>query len=137
VVSKIVDRRTQVATAADVFHAATLNGAKALGREDLGRIAPGAKADLLIWGGETMFMTPLRDPIRNIVFSATAEDLDTSIIDGRVVMQGGVVPGYDPIELGREVQKGAEAMWQGMKSRDWAGRDIEQLSPSSFEVFQE
>ena len=35
VVSKIVDRRTDVATAADVFNAATLNGAKALGRDDL------------------------------------------------------------------------------------------------------
>jgi len=136
VVSKIVDRRTQVATAADVFNAATLNGAKALGRDDIGRIAPGAKADLLIWGGETMFMTPLRDPIRNIVFSATAEDLQTSIIDGRVVMENGVVPGYDPIELGRAVQAGAEAMWAGMKERDWAGRDIEALSPSSFPAFK-
>src|SRR5918997_1079921 len=49
VVGKIVDRQTEVATAADVFNAATLSGAKALGRDDLGRIAPGAKADLLIW----------------------------------------------------------------------------------------
>ncbi|ONG54979.1 amidohydrolase [Pseudoroseomonas deserti] len=135
VCSKIVDRRTQVATAADVFNAATLNGAKALGREDIGRVSVGAKADLLIWQGESMFMTPLRDPIRNLVFSATAEDLQTSIIDGRVVMENGIVPGYDPIELGREVQKGAEAMWAGMKERDWAGRDIETLSPSSFPAF--
>ncbi|WP_419898501.1 chlorohydrolase family protein [Roseomonas sp. USHLN139] len=135
VCSKIVDRRTQVATAADVFNAATLNGAKALGREDIGRVAKGAKADLLIWQGESMFMTPLRDPIRNLVFSATAEDLQTSIIDGRTVMENGVVPGYDPVELGREVQKGAEAMWAGMKERDWAGRDIETLSPSSFPAF--
>jgi cytosine/adenosine deaminase-related metal-dependent hydrolase len=135
VVSKIADRRTQVATAADVFNAATLNGAKALGRDDLGRIAPGAKADLLIWRGDSLFMTPLRDPVRNLVFSATAEDLQCSIIDGRVVMRDGVVPGYDPVELGRAVQQGAEAMWAGMQSRDWAGRDIEQLSPSSFPAF--
>jgi len=81
-------------------------------------------------------MTPLRDPIRNLVFSATAEDLETSIIDGKVVMRDGVVPGYDQVELGRAVQEGAEAMWNGMKERDWAGRDIEQLSPSSFPAFQ-
>ncbi|MDQ2683501.1 MAG: amidohydrolase family protein, partial [Chloroflexota bacterium] len=56
VCSKIVDRRTDVATAADVFNAATLNGARALGRDDLGRIEPGAKADLLIWDSDTIFM---------------------------------------------------------------------------------
>ena len=121
VVPKIVDRQTQVATAADVFNAATLNG---------------AKADLLIWSSDSLFMTPLRDPIRNLVFSATAEDLQTSIIDGRVVMEDRVVPGYDPVELGRAVQAGAQAMWDGMKARDWAGRDIEQLSPSSFPAFR-
>jgi cytosine/adenosine deaminase-related metal-dependent hydrolase len=136
VVSKIQDRQTQVATAAEVFDAATLAGAKALGREDLGRIAPGAKADLLVWHGDSLFMTPLRDPVRNLVFSATAEDLQTSIIDGRVVMQDGVVPGYDPVELGRAVQAGAQAMWDGMKTYDWAKRDIEMLSPSSYPAFK-
>ena len=137
VVSKIQDRQTQVATATDVFNAATLNGARALGREDIGRIAPGAKADLLIWRGDSLFMTPVRDPIRNIVFSATAEDLDTSIIDGRTVMENGIVSGYDPVDLGRAVQEGAETMWAGMQARDWAGRDIEQLSPSSYPAFQD
>lgn len=44
VVSKIIDRKTESATAADVFNAATLGGARSLNREDLGRIAPGAKA---------------------------------------------------------------------------------------------
>ena len=81
VVSKIVDRRTGVATAADVFNAATLNGAKALGRDDLGRISVGAKADMLLWEGRSMFMTPVRDPIRNIVYSAQAEELNSSIVD--------------------------------------------------------
>ena len=92
VVSKIVDRQTEVATAADVFNAATLAGAKALGRDDLGRIAPGAKADLLLWRSDSIFMTPLRDPIRNIVYSATAEDLDTVLIDGEVRMRGREIP---------------------------------------------
>ena len=135
VISKIEERQTQVATAADVFDAATLNGAKALGRDDLGRIAPGAKADLLIWKSDSLFMTPLRDPIRNIVFSAAAEDLESSIIDGRLVMENGVVPGYDPVVLGEAVQKGAQAMWDGMVTRDWAARGIEQLSPSSYPTF--
>lgn len=136
VVSKIVDRRTDVATAADVFNAATIGGAKALGREDLGRIAPGAMADLLIWDGETLTMTPLRDPVRNIVYSAQADDLRSAIIDGKFVMQDRVVPGFDPVALGKGVQAAAQAMWDGMVRCDWAGRDVETLSPSSFPSFR-
>ncbi|WP_426959437.1 chlorohydrolase family protein [Muricoccus radiodurans] len=136
VVSKIVDRRTEVATAADVFNAATVAGAKALGRDDLGRIAPGAMADLLIWDGESVHMTPLRDPVRNIVYSAQAEDLRDVVIDGAYVMRDRVVPGFDPVALGRGVQEAAQAMWDGMVHCDWAGRDVETLSPSSFAAFR-
>ena len=41
VLSKTMERNTQATTAAHVFDAATLGGARALGRDDLGRIAPG------------------------------------------------------------------------------------------------
>jgi cytosine/adenosine deaminase-related metal-dependent hydrolase len=136
VVSKIVDRRTEVATAADVFNAATLAGAAALGRDDLGRIAVGAKADMLLWDGQSLFMTPLRDPIRNIVYSAQAADLNSSIVDGEWIMRDGVVPGQDIALLSAEVQKAAEAMWAGTAKGDWAKRSIDELSPESFPEFR-
>lgn len=136
VMSKVVDRRTEVATAADVFNSATLAGARALGREDLGRIAPGAKADLLFWEGASLFMTPLRDPVRNIVYSAQTEDIRSSMIDGRFVMKDRVVPDYDVRTLADNLQKGAQHMWDHMHLEDWAHRTIEQLSPSSFPEFR-
>src|SRR5258705_1172225 len=49
VCSKIVERNTEATIAAHAFDAATLGGARALGRDDLGRIAQGAKADLVLW----------------------------------------------------------------------------------------
>ncbi len=136
VASKIVDRRTEVATAADVFEAATLGGAEALGRDDLGRIAPGAKADLLIWEGDSLFMTPLRDPVRNLVYSAQAEDLNTVIVDGAVVMRDRQIPGVDVAALTRDLQIAAERMWPRMGSGDWAGRSVDELSPQSFPPFR-
>jgi cytosine/adenosine deaminase-related metal-dependent hydrolase len=135
VVSKIVDRQTEVATAADVFNAATLGGARALGRDDLGRIAPGAKADLLLWRGDSLFMTPLRDPIRNLVYAATAEDLDTVIIDGEVRMRGREIPGVDFAALTRDLQAAGERMWANVNRGDWAGRSIDELAPQTFPAF--
>src|SRR5262249_60615234 len=76
VMSKLVERNTQATTAAHVFDAATLGGARALGRDDLGRIAPGAKADLVLWKARSWGMTPLRDPVKKIVVNATTEDVD-------------------------------------------------------------
>jgi 5-methylthioadenosine/S-adenosylhomocysteine deaminase len=136
VISKIMDRRTEVATAADVFNSATLAGAKALGRDDLGRIAPGAKADLLFWEGASLFMTPLRDPVRNIVYSAQSEDLNAAMIDGNFVMKDRVVPNFDIKALTADLQKGAEHMWAHMHVQDWAHRDINALSPESYPEFR-
>lgn len=136
VMSKLVDRQTEVATAADSFNAATLGGAKSLGRDDLGRIAPGAKADLLIWEGESLFMTPLRDPIKNIVYSAQAEDLSTAIVDGEVRMRDCKVIGVDEAKLARDLQAAGDRMWPEMAQYDWAGRGADELSPLSFAPFE-
>ncbi|MEM9811476.1 MAG: amidohydrolase family protein [Pseudomonadota bacterium] len=136
VLSKVVDRQTEVGTAADVFEAATLGGARALGREDLGRIAPGAKADLLLWRGDSLTMAPVRDPVRNIVYSAQAEDLDTVIVDGRIAVEGGQVPGVDEAALAADLQAAAERMWANVSAGDWADRSIDALSPESLPEFR-
>jgi cytosine/adenosine deaminase-related metal-dependent hydrolase len=137
VISKIMDRQTEVATAADVFNAATLGGAKAIGRDDLGRIAPGAKADLVIWEGQSIWMSPLRDPIKNIVFNAQAEDVQTVIVNGQTVMQDGAIPNAPDIRtMARRLQEAGERMWQNIARGDWAERDADELSPQSFPYWE-
>ena len=91
VLSKTMERQTETTTAADVFNAATLGGARALGRDDLGRIAVGAKADLLFFDAESTWLVPLRDPIKNVVYSAQASDVHTVMVNGKVVMRDGRV----------------------------------------------
>jgi cytosine/adenosine deaminase-related metal-dependent hydrolase len=132
VCSKIVERDTQATTAADVFDAATLGGARALGRDDLGRIAPGARADLVLWKGRSWGMTPLRDPVKNIVYNATAEDVDGVWVNGRQVVAGGrVLDADEPAILGG-LQAAGERMWPRMGAHDWAGRDAGLLSPQTY-----
>jgi 5-methylthioadenosine/S-adenosylhomocysteine deaminase len=137
VVTKLVDRQTESTSAADAFNAATLGGARALGREDLGRIAPGAKADLVIWDTETLSMAPVRDPIKNIVYNAQASDVHTVIIDGQVVMRERQIPGIDEKSLARNLQAAGERMWAAMPRVDRLGRDADGLSPRLYPLFRE
>jgi len=132
VVSKIVERNTEATTAAHVFDAATLGGARALGRDDLGRLAPGAKADMVLWKGASWGMTPLRDPVKNIVYNATAEDVDRVWVDGRLVVDGGRVRAADEHAILAALQAGGERMWPRMSRFDWAGRDVDTLSPQTY-----
>jgi cytosine/adenosine deaminase-related metal-dependent hydrolase len=132
VCSKVVERNTEATTAAHAFDAATLGGARALGRDDLGRIAPGAKADLVLWKAASWGMTPLRDPVKNIVYNADAEDIDRVYVNGRVVVDGGKVLAADEAKIFAALQAGGERMWSCMAKYDWAGRDADGLSPQTY-----
>jgi 5-methylthioadenosine/S-adenosylhomocysteine deaminase len=136
VVSKMMERNTEATTAADVFDAATLGGARALGRDDLGRIAAGAKADLVLWKAASWRMTPLRDPVKNIVYNAADEDVDRVYINGRVVVDGGRVLAADEAALLKALQTGGERMWPRMARHDWAGRAADELSPQTYPAWE-
>jgi 5-methylthioadenosine/S-adenosylhomocysteine deaminase len=136
VVSKMMERNTEATTAADVFDAATLGGARALGRDDLGRIAAGAKADLVLWKAASWRMTPLRDPVKNIVYNAADEDVDRVYINGRVVVDGGRVLAADEAALLKALQTGGERMWPRMARHDWAGRAADELSPQTYPAWK-
>jgi cytosine/adenosine deaminase-related metal-dependent hydrolase len=136
IISKTMERRTDATTAADVFNAATLNGASALGRDDLGRLSSGAKADIVIFSGDTTNMVPLRDPVKNIVYNAEMGDVETVIINGRTVLEQGTVKGLNEKELNRRLQRAAERLWPAIKEHDWAHRSVDELSPPSFEFWE-
>lgn len=132
VCSKIAERNTEATTAADVFDAATLGGARALGRDDLGRVAPGARADLVLWKARSWGMTPLRDPVKNIVYNATAEDVDRVWVNGRLVVDAGNVLAANEDHIFAALQAGGERMWPRMQDFDWAQRDAGRLSPQTY-----
>src|SRR5437763_12592000 len=95
------------APAGEVVEAATLGGARALGREDLGRIAPGALADIIIIdfaGHNSLRFGPVRDPIKSLVECGVGDDVTTVIIDGRICMHDGMIPGADVAGLRRQAQ---------------------------------
>jgi cytosine/adenosine deaminase-related metal-dependent hydrolase len=133
VAGKVAARRSDVSTARQVFDAATVNAADLLGRPDLGRIAPGAKADLLFWRADGFTMTPVRDPIRNLVYYAQPSDLADVLVDGRPVVKDGVVLGADVETATRRVQEAGERMWNRWPAGDWAGRSLDEVAPQTYD----
>ncbi len=132
---KVASRNLRAASAGEVFEAATLGGARSLGRDDLGRIAPGAKADIVIIGldgGDTLRMGPVRDPIKSLIDCGIGDDVDTVIVDGVVRMQDGRIPGVDFAALRTQAQEAGERIWAGWQGWDPLGRSAAEMSPFSF-----
>jgi cytosine/adenosine deaminase-related metal-dependent hydrolase len=100
--AKMLTGSYAAAPAGEVFNAATLGLADALGRADLGRLAPGAKADIVVIdlaGGDTLRGGPVRDPIRTLVECGIGDDVEMVIVDGRTCVENRRVLGVDLADL--------------------------------------
>jgi len=92
-------------SAAEMWDAATICGARALGREgELGRLEPGYKADIVLYRLSSMGLVPLNAPVRQIVHSECGGGIDTVLVDGEVVMQGDRMSNVDEAGLIAEFQ---------------------------------
>ncbi len=83
---KVAAQDPAVISAADVFRMATENGAKAC-RIDAGTIDPGRLADLAVVNLRKPHLVPVHDVINSLVYCAKGEDVETTIINGSIVMR--------------------------------------------------
>jgi 5-methylthioadenosine/S-adenosylhomocysteine deaminase len=95
--------------APDVVRMATRNGARALGHET-GQLTPGRKADVILVETNSTMFTPLmpgsaEHVFSHLVFAANGSCVDTTIVDGRVVMQGREILTVDEDEVIREANR--------------------------------
>lgn len=93
--ARIVENDPAAVSAKDLYDAATLGGAKALGRSDLGRLAPGTRADITVIRLDHPTTGQVIDPIQTIALNGSGRDVDTVIIDGRIVMRDRIIPSVD------------------------------------------
>ena len=97
--------------AREVLEAATLGGARALGLPG-GRIAQGEAADIILVNMERIGMIPAHDLASNLVYAGAGHAVTTTICDGIVLMEGGVVPDQTEI-LGRGLQVAMDLVSRG------------------------
>ncbi|MGD9885306.1 MAG: amidohydrolase family protein, partial [Reyranella sp.] len=118
----------------ELFHAATIGGANALGRDDLGRLAVGAKADLVMLDLDAPGMRPVRDPLRSFVFSAADRAVRHVFVDGRQVVKDGAVLTIDHKALSFSLQTSQDAFVRNAPYVDFRGRSADEISPPSFRI---
>lgn len=132
--SKLADNDPTSGSAAAVFNAATLGGAKALGRDDLGRLEPGAKADISVFNLRALHIGIVDDPVKALIHYANGSDTDRVIVHGHTVVKEGNVLGIGEDAL---LSK-AQATWQTYKERladrDPLKREPQELYPSTFPI---
>ncbi len=111
--SKQATGESRAATAADLFAAATTGGADALRRPDLGRICVGARADIVILDAFKPHLQPINDPLRTLVWYASASDIHTVMIEGQPLIEGGVIkPSIDRHSVIRRGAAATARVWQ-------------------------
>ncbi len=73
----------------DFLDMATVNGAKALKRENLGMLKAGMDADYIIINSEKPHFYPNHNIVNNMVYSALGSDVETTVVKGRVLYHKG------------------------------------------------
>ena len=79
----------------DYYNAATIGGADALGRQDLGRLQPGARADITVFELDRPHLGQVIDPIQTMLIAGHGRDFSTVVIDGRCVMDNRAILNCD------------------------------------------
>ena len=84
---KLVTMDPTAISAPEAIEMGTLGGARAIGRgQRLGSIEPGKLADLIIVGMSKPRQQPLFDPVSQIVYASRGDDVETTIVNGKVLM---------------------------------------------------
>ena len=98
-----------VADAKTIFKMATVNGAKAL-RLNAGVIKPGYLADVVIFDFNKPHLRPINDVVSHIVYSANGNDVETTIVNGKILMLDREVLTLDEEKILNEAEKTIEKL---------------------------
>ena len=114
-------------TSEEALYMTTLGGAKVIGLDHLiGSITPGKRADIIITNGDDMNVVPMISPIGNLMFNAHIGNIDTVMIEGKIVKEKSQVLNVDWPSLRKDVRERtarmvrvANTVKQGSKEAAW------------------
>jgi 5-methylthioadenosine/S-adenosylhomocysteine deaminase len=134
VLARIAARDIAAVSTADLLHAATVGGANAVLRPDLGRLASGMKADIVVVDLEVSHMQPARDPLRSLVYHAAERAVRDVYVDGRQVVRDFRVLTLDQADAAGRLADAQARMLAAAEKRDYKQRSAEEICPLSLPV---
>jgi cytosine/adenosine deaminase-related metal-dependent hydrolase len=133
-VARLVEGAAAAVRSEDYFDAATIGGADALKRPDLGRLAPGAKADLVVIDLGRPHHGPVIDPIQTLMLAGHGRDVATVVVDGRFVMVDRVIPGVDEAADVRRAQAQFDGLVAKYPERTLGHPPVEAIFSSAYPI---
>ena len=123
---KLTSKDPRAVGAAVALEMATLGGARVIGREkQLGSLEAGKLADVIVVRMDRPRQTPMYDPISHLVYVTRGDDVETTIVNGKVLMRDGKVLTLNEADVSNAARQAAgqvRAAVQRVAARLTAGR---------------
>ncbi|MHB9095627.1 MAG: amidohydrolase [Eubacteriales bacterium] len=107
---KVNSMDASVISSDQALEMATKNGGKVLGLNDIGVLQPGYKADIILIDFNKPHLYPKHDIIAHTVYAAQSSDVDTVLVDGKIIMRHGKVLTMNELEILENVQRCADRL---------------------------
>ena len=109
--AKVSTLNPETLTAREIIRMATINGAKALGVEkEIGSLEIGKKADIIILDFNKPHLVPVYNYYSHLVYSVSGSDVQSCIIDGKIVMEDREILSFNVEEVIQEVNEIAQGI---------------------------
>ena len=98
-------------------------------RQDIGRLAPGMKADIVLVDLECADMQPARDPLRSLVYHAAERAVRDVYVDGRQVVADFKVLALNQADAAGRLAEAQARMLAAVRQRDYKARSADDIAP--------
>ena len=105
---KVMRGDPSLLNARDVVRMATIGGAEVLGLDDqIGSLEAGKQADIIIIPLNKPHLTPMYDPYSLLVYAVSGGDVDTVMVQGKILMENGKLKTLDEASILKEARQTA------------------------------